>query len=150
MVEYTEGLNIGYRWYDANNVTPAFPFGHGLSYTSFDLGSPTATKNGSKWDIKVKVRNTGDKTGFEVVQVYLGLPATEGFKQPPKRLVGFSKVELKAGESKEATITIDPAASNHPMSYWNAKTNMWTTPKGSFKVYAGNSSRNVKETSFTN
>ena len=150
VVEYTEGLNIGYRWYDANNVTPAFPFGHGLSYTSFDLGSPTATKNGSKWDIKVKVRNTGDKTGFEVVQVYLGLPATEGFKQPPKRLVGFSKVELKAGESKEATITIDPAASNHPMSYWNAKTNMWTTPKGSFKVYAGNSSRNVKETSFTN
>lgn len=150
VVEYSEGLNIGYRWYDANDKTPAFPFGHGLSYTTFDVGSPTVAKNGSKYDVKVTVKNTGAKTGSEVVQVYVGLPAAPGYKQPPKRLVGFSKVELAAGASKEVTLTIDPAASNHPLSYWNTNTNLWTTPKGTFKVYVGNSSRNVQETSFAN
>lgn len=150
VVTYSEGLQIGYRWYDAKDVTPAFPFGHGLSYTTFDVGSPTVAKNGSKWDVKVTVKNTGAKTGAEVVQVYLGLPATAGAAQPPKRLVGFTKVELAAGASKEVTLTIDPAASNHPLSYWNTNTNLWTTPKGTFKVYVGNSSRNVQETSFTN
>lgn len=149
-VEYTEGLKIGYRWYDAENVTPAFAFGHGLSYTTFDVGSPTVAKNGSKWDVKVTVQNTGAKTGSEVVQVYVGLPTGANAAQPPKRLVGFTKVELAAGASKEITLSIDPAASNHPLSFWNTNTNLWTTPKGTFKVHVGNSSRNVQETSFVN
>lgn len=148
-VEYTEGLKIGYRWYDANNVTPAFEFGHGLSYTTFTVTSPSVAANGSKYDVKATVMNTGSRAGSEVVQVYVSLPAGSDVAQPPKRLVGFTKVELAAGASKDVTITIDPAASNHPLSYWNKNTNLWTTPKGIYTVHVGNSSRDLTELTFT-
>jgi len=151
-VTYTEGLNIGYRWYDANNVTPAFPFGHGLSYTTFSVTSPSVTANSGKYDVKATVKNTGSKTGAEVVQVYITLPNSAnlpGLKQPPKRLVGYKKVELAAGATQDVTVTIDPAASNHPLSYWNTSTNMWTTPAGTYTVSVGNSSRNLSTVTFT-
>lgn len=151
-VTYTEGLNIGYRWYDTNSVTPAFPFGHGLSYTTFSVSNPTVTLNNGKYDVKATVKNTGARTGSEVVQVYVSLPnsaSLPGLQQPPKRLVGFNKVELAAGASKDVTITIDPAASNHPLSYWNTSTNKWTTPSGTYPVSVGNSSRNLSTVSFT-
>ena len=151
-VEYTEKLNIGYRWYDANNVTPAFAFGHGLSYTTFTVTSPSVTANGSKYDVKATVTNTGSKTGSEVVQVYVTLPAgadSVGAKQPPKRLVGFKKVELAAGASQEVTITIDPAASNHPLSVWSTTYSLWITAKGTYTVSVGNSSRSLSAVTFT-
>jgi beta-glucosidase len=150
-VDYSEKLNIGYRWYDANNVTPAFAFGHGLSYTTFSVTSPSVAANGSKYDVKATVRNTGSKTGSEVVQVYVTLPAgadSIGAKQPPKRLVGFKKVELAAGATQEVTITIDPAASNHPLSAWSTTYNQWITPKGTYTVSVGNSSRSLSAVTF--
>jgi beta-glucosidase len=150
-VDYTEKLNIGYRWYDANNVTPAFPFGHGLSYTTFTVTSPTVAANGSKYDVKATVTNTGAKAGSEVVQVYVTLPAgadSVGVKQPPKRLVGFKKVDLAAGASQDVTITIDPAASNHPLSVWSTTYNLWITAKGTYTVSIGNSSRNLSAVTF--
>lgn len=150
-VDYTEKLNIGYRWYDANNVTPAFPFGHGLSYTSFTVTSPSVAANGSKYDVKATVTNTGAKAGSEVVQIYVSLPAgadSVGAKQPPKRLVGFKKVELAAGASREVTLTIDPAASNHPLSVWSTTYNQWITAKGTYTVSVGNSSRNLNTMTF--
>ena len=152
MVSYSEGLQIGYRWYDANNVTPAFPFGHGLSYTTFSVNNPSVTLNSSKYDVKATVKNSGGKAGTEVVQVYISLPNSAnlpGLKQPPKRLVGFKKVELAAGASQDVTITIDPAASNHPLSYWNTSTNLWTTPAGTYTVSVGNSSKNLSAVTFT-
>jgi beta-glucosidase len=154
-VTYSEKLNMGYRWYDTNNVTPAFPFGHGLSYTKFTVTSPSVTANGSKYDVKATVTNTGSKSGSEVVQVYVSLPAgasdaTSGYAmQPPKRLVGFSKVQLAAGATQTITITIDPAASNHPLSIWNKANNLWVTPKGSYTVSVGNSSNNLTPLNFT-
>jgi beta-glucosidase len=151
-VDYTEKLNIGYRWYDANNVTPAFAFGHGLSYTAFTVTSPTVAASGSKYDVKATVTNTGSKTGSEVVQVYVTLPAgadTVGAKQPPKRLVGFKKVELAAGASQEVTITIDPAASNHPLSVWSTTYGLWITARGTYTVSVGNSSRRLSAVTFT-
>ncbi len=151
-VNYAEKLNIGYRWYDTNNVTPAFAFGHGLSYTTFTVTSPSVAANGSKYDVKVTVTNTGSKTGSEVVQGYVTLPAgadSVGAKQPPKRLVGFKKVELAAGASQEVTITIDPAASNHPLSVWSTTYNLWITAKGTYTVSVGNSSRSVSAVTFT-
>jgi beta-glucosidase len=151
-VEYTEKLNIGYRWYDANNVTPAFAFGHGLSYTTFSVTSPSVAANAGKYDVKATVRNTGSKTGSEVVQVYVTLPAganSVGATQPPKRLVGFKKVELAAGDSQEVTITIDPAASNHPLSVWSTTFNLWITAAGTYTVSVGNSSRNLSAVTFT-
>jgi beta-glucosidase len=151
-VEYTEMLNIGYRWYDANNVTPAFAFGHGLSYTTFSVTSPSVAANAGKYDVKATVTNTGSKTGSEVVQVYVTLPAgadSVGAPQPPRRLVGFKKVELAAGASQEVTITIDPAASNHPLSVWSTTFNLWITPAGTYTVSVGNSSRNLTAVTFT-
>jgi beta-glucosidase len=153
-VEYTEKLNIGYRWYDSNvsgncdiaedgsNSCVAFPFGHGLSYSDFETSKLTVTPkvNDGTRPIKVQffVENTGDVAGSEVPQVYLSLP--ESANEPPKRLVGFEKVELEPGEKKRVEITIDPDASNHPLSTWDAEADEWTTPTGEFDVLVGNSS----------
>ena len=154
-VTYSEMLNMGYRWYDANasgsctvasggaNPCVAFPFGYGLSYTSFSLGTPKLSTSGTTTSVSVTVTNTGSKTGAEVVQVYLALPssaASYGATQPPKRLVGFQRVELAAGASQTVTVTFDSAASNHPMSVWSKSSNTWVKPSGSFTVYVGNSS----------
>jgi beta-glucosidase len=158
VVEYSEGLNMGYRWYDANfvsaagctvdaygeNACVAFPFGYGLSYTTFSFANHSVTPNGGKYDVKVRVKNEGGVKGAEVVQVYLQLPdsANSGnrLQQPPKRLVGFAKVELEPGASQDVIITIDPDASNHPLSVWDKATNRWVTPTGSYNVLVGNSS----------
>lgn len=144
-VYYDEGLEMGYRWYDANDVDPLFAFGYGLSYTDFEMSKLVVTpkvQDGTK-QIKVQffLTNTGDVAGAEVAQVYLGLP--ESANQPPKRLVGFEKVYLEPGEKTRVTIIIDPAASNHPMSVWDADADQWTTPTGEFQVYVGNSSDNI-------
>lgn len=159
-VEYTEKLHMGYRWYDGNisgqcaevsgvNPCVAFPFGHGLSYTTFSMTSPSVTSNYSAatqsttYAVKATVTNTGGKAGSEVVQIYLALPSsasTVGAPQPPKRLVGFQKVDLAAGQSKEVTVTINPSASNHPLSVWNETYRTWVTPAGTYTVYVGKSS----------
>ncbi|MHA6670369.1 beta-glucosidase [Homoserinimonas sp. A447] len=142
---YSEGLEMGYRWYDANEVQPTFAFGHGLSYTDFELSklvvTPETTDGTKAIKVSFFVENTGDVAGAEVGQVYLGLPAEAG--QPPKRLVGFDKVMLNPGEKQRVTVTIDPAASNHPLSYWNTEADGWSTASGEYTVYVGNSSDNV-------
>ncbi|AZN38136.1 glycosyl hydrolase [Iodobacter ciconiae] len=152
IVNYSEGLRIGYRWYDAHNIAPAFPFGHGLSYTTFTITNPSVTANGSKYNVKATVKNTGSRAGAEVVQVYITLPNYDklpGLPQAPKRLVGFSKVVLAAGASKDVIITIDPAASNHPLSYWDTSTNLWITPTGTYTVSVGNSSKKLTTVTFS-
>jgi beta-glucosidase len=155
-VSYSEKLNIGYRWYDANvggncaekagrNPCIAFPFGHGLSYTSFSVSEPVLSFDKAKgvWTATARVTNTGKRAGAEVVQVYLSLPPSAnslGAKQPPRRLVGFQRVELAPGASGEVSIVIDPNASNHPMSVWEERAGKWTIPQGSFTVWLGRSS----------
>lgn len=160
LVDYTEKLHMGYRWYDGNisgqcaevagvNPCVAFPFGHGLSYSSFTQSSPSVTVKTNAatrttiYDVKVTVQNTGAKAASEVVQVYLALPASAnsvGAVQPPKRLVGFQKIALAAGASADVTISINPSASNHPLSVWSQAYKMWITPTGTYTVYVGNSS----------
>jgi beta-glucosidase len=153
-VEYTEKLAIGYRWYDANvsgecapvagrNPCVAFPFGHGLTYTTFTVGKPALARTGKAWRATTSVANTGKRAGAEVVQAYVSLPATAsaaGALQPPKRLVGFQKVELAPGASRAVAITIDPAASNHPLSVWSTAEGRWVTPPGEYVVWLGRSS----------
>ncbi|MFL6051852.1 MAG: fibronectin type III-like domain-contianing protein [Actinoallomurus sp.] len=136
---------MGYRWYDATGSQPQFPFGFGLSYTSFSISKLVVgprTLDGTK-PIRVSffVQNTGDKAGAEVPQVYLGLPASAG--EPPKRLVGFDKVWLNPGERKRIEITIDPAASNHLLAVWDTVGKQWKTADGRYQVYVGNSSENL-------
>lgn len=156
-VEYSEGVDIGYRWYDSNvsgdcpttgqtgNPCVAFPFGHGLSYSTFEISNLAVTPKVSDGTRPIKVQflveNTGDVAGAEAPQVYLSLPAS--VDAPPKRLVGFDKVELRPGEKKRVEITIDPAAAHHPLSVWNSDADRWDTPIGEFTVHAGNSSQNL-------
>ncbi|RZI77001.1 MAG: glycosyl hydrolase [Pseudomonas sp.] len=155
-VEYSERLAIGYRWYDANlsgscaavagrNPCVAFPFGHGLSYTRFAMSGPTMTFDRARkvWRASARVTNRGKRAGSEVVQAYLSLPASAnavGAPQPPKRLVGFQRIELTPGASKTVTITIDPDANNHPLSVWSEADKRWVVPAGAYTLWLGTSS----------
>ncbi len=147
-VYYSEGLEMGYRWYDAQGIKPLFAFGHGLSYTEFKMSklviTPKTTDGTKPIRVSFFVKNTGKVAGAEVPQVYLGLP--KGAKEPPKRLVGFKKIWLKPGEERQVTITIDPTAANHPLSIWDTGANKWKTALGQYKVYTGHASDQITMT----
>ena len=152
IAQYSEGLEMGYRWYEANNVKPVFPFGYGLSYTNFkydDLKVKRVQSGGkvSGIDVSFTITNTGDVAGAEAAQVYLTLPDKAG--QPGKRLVNFKKIDLKPGEKKQITLRINQADSNHPFSYFipkdpdnlkNWADGKWATLDGKYRVYVGGSS----------
>ena len=144
VIRYSEGLNMGYRWFQSQEIKPLFPFGYGLSYTSFELSgfsvTPSQTDGKSPITVNVTVTNTGKVAGAEVVQVYLGIPIKG---QPPKRLVGFQKVYLEPNESREVTITIDPIATNHPMSVWDYYDHDFVVKPGEYTVYLGTSSEDT-------
>ena len=144
VIRYSEGLNMGYRWFQSQGIKPLFPFGYGLSYTSFELSgfsvTPSKTDGKSPIEVTVTVTNTGKVAGAEVVQVYLGIPV-QG--QPPKRLVGFQKVYLEPNESREVTITIDPMATNHPMGVWDYYKRDFVVKPGEYTVYLGTSSEDT-------
>jgi beta-glucosidase len=142
-VDYSEQLQIGYRWYDANKKRPAFAFGHGLSYTTFAIEAPRLripAGNEAPYRVEATVRNTGERAGAEVMQVYLSVPSGAGLPQPPKRLVGFHKVVLEPGASERVNINIDPAASHHPLSVWDTSRNAFAVPRGVYTVWVGNAS----------
>ena len=103
-VTYDEGLKVGYKWYDAEKKAVLFPFGHGLSYTTFAYSGLQVTP-GKGTTVSFTVKNTGSRDGAEIAQVYAALPASAG--EPPKRLIGWSKVWLKAGESKDVNVSVD-------------------------------------------
>jgi beta-glucosidase len=136
---------MGYRWYDAQDIKPLFPFGFGLSYATFALSKLEATPKVSDGThpilVQFFVENTGSRSGAEVPQVYLGLPASTG--EPPKRLVAFDKVRLAAGDKTKVQLTIDPAASNHPLSYWDVDRGDWSIADGDYAIYVGNSSADI-------
>ncbi|MGB7981099.1 MAG: glycoside hydrolase family 3 C-terminal domain-containing protein [Candidatus Nanopelagicales bacterium] len=144
VIRYTEGRQVGYRWFQAQGISPLFAFGFGLSYTTFALSevvmSTTDTDGTTPIEVSLTVTNTGSVAGAEVPQVYLGVP---GEGQPPKRLVGFTKVHLEPGQSRQVTITIDPAATNHPLSVWDSYTHAFVVPRGDFSVYVGTASDNT-------
>ena len=139
VIRYSEGLQVGYRWFQAQAIEPLFGFGFGLSYTTFDLTDVTVTAPDTGLapvTVTTTVTNTGPVAGAEVVQVYLGIPV-DG--QPPKRLVGFDKVHLEPGESRPVTITIDPTATHHPLSVWDYGTGSFTIKSGEYTVHVGTS-----------
>ncbi len=145
LVDYTiDGFNIGYKWYDSKGLTPLFPFGFGLSYTTFAISNPqlTATISGSNSSFQVTfdMQNTGTRAGAEVAQVYLALPASTG---EAKRLVGWQKILLNPGQQQSGTIQVNAADSSHPLSYWDENSQSWIAASGTYTVYLGNSSRNL-------
>jgi beta-glucosidase len=153
-VQYSEGVDVGYRYYDATNETPLFPFGYGLSYTSFAFshlnvtpqevhngtsgpGPASCRCNGQSGDqvtVSARVTNTGPVAGSEVAQLYLGDPAAAS--EPPRQLKGFQKVTLQPGESTTVHFTL----SGHDLSYWNDAANGWVVADGRYQVYVGDSS----------
>ena len=147
---YTENLQVGYRWYEANNVTPVFPFGFGLSYTTFaysDLAVATRVERRTgnvRLRVSYRITNTGNVRGAEASQVYLTLPAVAG--EPSKRLAGLEKVNLRPGASRLVTVIIDSSAPNHPLSYFHPDENGtwadgdWLTPAGDYTIHVGTSS----------
>jgi beta-glucosidase len=146
VIRYSEGLAMGYRWFQTQGIKPLFGFGFGLSYTTFDIADVSVNApDGANAPITVtaSVTNTGPVAGAEVVQVYLGVPV-DG--QPPKRLVGFQKVFVEPRESKPVTITIDQAATNHPFGVWEYCTQRFVTKPGEYAVYVGNSADNTPYT----
>jgi beta-glucosidase len=144
-VTYTEGLFMGYRWYDGRGIAPLFPFGYGLSYSSFSYGSvqvsPPATDGTRPIQVAFTVTNTGARAGAEVAEVYLGLPASTG--EPPKRLVGWQRIQLAAGQAKPVTVALEPRR----LAFWNVAKNAWDVAAGDYGVYVGASSRDVRLTS---
>lgn len=145
-VDYTiDGFNTGYKWFDNKNITPLFPFGYGLSYTTFSFSKTQLISNLSSsnrnFQVKFRLANTGRVAGAEVAQVYLGLPA--GVNEPPRRLVGWQKVLLQPGRSKTVRIEVDENDASHPWSYWDVHSNSWAVPNGNYSVYLGDSSRNL-------
>ena len=139
---YNEGLLVGYKWYDAKGYTPAFPFGFGLSYATFQFSNVALVNNltatNPNFQVTFNLKNTGTVTGGEVAQVYLALPASTN--EPPKRLVGWQKVFLTPGQQQSVTVEVDKNDSSHPLSYWDTSTNSWQTAPGTYTVYLGNSS----------
>ncbi|MCP2635867.1 glycoside hydrolase family 3 C-terminal domain-containing protein [Microbacterium sp. HD4P20] len=146
-VSYSEGLQVGYKWYDEQGIEPLFEFGHGLSYTSFeysaldvqnaaDAAAGTVTST-----VSFTVRNAGDAAGAEVPQVYLTLPDAAG--EPGKRLVGFDRVELAPGEEKRVEVVLASASSNQPFSIWDVDADAWRIVDGDYGISVGSSSRDL-------
>jgi beta-glucosidase len=133
---YDEGLKVGYKWYDAENKEPLFPFGFGLSYTTFGFSGLKA-EYGDGLNVSFTVKNTGAVAGEEVAQVYAALPASAG--EPPRRLVGWNKVALEPGEEKRVTVHVEPLF----LSVFNVDKDKWEVPAGKFKVSVGASSRHL-------
>jgi len=137
-VQYSEGIDVGYRWYDANSLAPLFPFGFGLSYTQFSYSnlqiSPASVDGTGDVTVSATVTNTGTRAGSDVAQLYLGDPSAAG--EPPRQLAGFQRVTLAAGASTPVSFTITPQQE----SWWSDSANGWSQSEGTYSVYVGDSS----------
>ena len=140
-LHYAEGLKVGYKWFEAEGKEPLFPFGLGLSYTTYSY-SDLKTTVGKEVQVSFKVANSGKRGGAEIAQVYAALPAAAG--EPPKRLVAWEKIALAPGESKTVTLTIDPLH----LSIFNADKDQWERLPGEYVIFVGGSSQStpLKET----
>ena len=132
-LDYTEGLKVGYKWFDAENKQPLFAFGHGLSYTTFSYSGLKAGMD----SVSFTIRNTGRRAGAEIAQVYASLP--EAANEPPKRLVAWEKVLLKPGESKTVTLKLEPKL----ISIFSEQKDDWELLSGQYKFFVGGSSRST-------
>lgn len=143
--EYLEDILVGYRWHDTKEIQPAFAFGHGLSYTSFEISDVTLNKErfvaGDQLNLFCRVSNTGEREGAEVVQVYIGKPESEVVRAV-KELRGFQRVEVKTGETQIASITIDI----DDLAYYDESMGDWNLEKGEYLIYVGNASDHISET----
>lgn len=138
---YSEGIFMGYRWYDEEHIKPLFPFGYGLSYTSFVYKNlKIVPESGDRVSVTFTITNTGKRRGAEVAELYVGLPSSPEVPEPPKELKGFERVELAPGRSATAHFLLDREA----LSYWDIHTHGWKMLSGKFQIYAASSSRDIR------
>jgi beta-glucosidase len=137
VAKYSEGILVGYRWYDAHQQKPLFPFGFGLSYTQFAFSGLKVDREGDNVKVALTVTNTGARAGSDVVEVYVGEPAEA--TEPPSQLKGFEKVSLQPGEHKAVTIAIPLDT----LATWNEKKHGWRLVPGLYEFKVGESSRNL-------
>jgi beta-glucosidase len=132
-IDYSEGLKVGYKWFDAEKKDPLFAFGYGLSYTTYAYSGLKAGLD----SVTFTVRNTGKRAGAEIAQVYAGLPSAA--QEPPKRLVAWERIPLAQGESKTVTLAIDPKF----LSIFNEEKDGWELLQGDYQFFVGGSSRST-------
>jgi beta-glucosidase len=135
--QYSEGLKVGYRWFDSQRIEPLFPFGYGLSYTTFRYSGLKAQAKRAAATVSFTLKNTGARTGAEVAQVYVGFPSWTG--EPPRQLKGFRRVELTSGQSQRVTISLGKRA----FSYWDERSKGWRVGRGCYSIAVGGSSRSL-------
>lgn len=142
--EYKEDILVGYRWYDTKKIKPLFPFGYGLSYTSFKYGKPVVSakemKKGETIEVKCSVSNVGKIAGKEIVQLYIGDEKCSVLR-PVKELKDFCKIELNPGEEKVVSFTIE----EEDLKFFDDKNSEWTAEPGKFKIFVGTSSEDIKQ-----
>jgi beta-glucosidase len=145
VVQYSEGLSVGYRGYQEKNIEPLFPFGFGLSYTQFRYSGMTVSQTGSRTaprvEVTFRVTNTGLRTGSDVPQVYIGFPHIEEGDEPLLQLKAFEKVDLRQGESKTVRLLLDKSA----FSWWSERSGQWRIASGAFKIALGTSSADIRD-----
>lgn len=147
VVHYSEGIFVGYRYYDAHNIKPLFPFGYGLSYTTFAFENLTVTRGEKSFEINrdraltvtVDVTNTGKRAGKEVVELYIGLPSTSAIPQPPEQLKAFAKVFLEPGATRRVAMKL----SGRSLACWDTVKNGWTILPGTYRMMVGSSSGDI-------
>jgi beta-glucosidase len=144
---YSEGVFVGYRHFDAENIDPLFPFGYGLSYTTYAYKNlsvssqnlSAASMSGAVVTIEFDVANTGQRFGQEVTQVYVGFPSTSAIPQPPAQLKGFEKVALRPGQTRRVRLTLNARS----FSYWDVNSHDWKIQPGTYRILNGSSSRDL-------
>lgn len=137
--EYGEGIHVGHRWYDAQRVAPLFPFGHGLSYTTWQYEKLTVRPEGGGLRVEFTVRNTGRRKGTEVAQVYVGPSAELDLDQPVRALAGYRRLTLAPGEAQRVVLDVDART----LSSWDPEQHAWVLGSGRREVFAGRSSREL-------
>jgi len=145
LIDHKEGIFVGYRYFDTYEVEPAFAFGHGLSYTTFAYEDLQVSKEGEEVKVQLTVKNTGDRRGGEIVQIYVKDPVSN-VERPTQELKAFDKVWLDAGESTQVQATLDASA----FSYYDENKQAWVLEPGVFNIAVGSSSRDIRLTADVN
>lgn len=143
-LDYTEGAATGYKWYDKQNLKPLFPFGFGLSYSTYAYDALSAKEEGGKVTVSFTVKNTGSRAGKDVPQIYVGHQG-DGW-EAPRRLAGWEKVSLAPGESKQVSVTVD----SRLLAHFDEKSHKWVIAKGAYELSLGASSRDLKQKTSVN
>jgi beta-glucosidase len=139
---YSEGIFVGYRWYDHEEIEPLFPFGHGLSYSEFTYSDVAVSpgRGGQGCDVAFTIKNTGRRAGTDVTQVYVGPPSSPPVPMAERQLAGFEPVALPAGASRRVTIHVSP----RELSYWSTVDHRWVVAAGTRSIFVGASSRDIR------